>query len=56
MRIEQAILSNLIHNEEYCRKVIPYLKKEYFADRKDSTIAALLLSCFAAVLLRPIKN
>jgi replicative DNA helicase len=46
MRIEQAILSNLIHNEEYCRKVIPYLKKEYFADRKDSTIAGLLISFF----------
>jgi replicative DNA helicase len=46
MRIEQAILSNLIHNEEYCRKVVPHLKKEYFLDRKEATIASLLISFF----------
>lgn len=46
MRIEQAILSNLIHNEEYCRKVVPHLKKEYFQDRKEATIASLLISFF----------
>ena len=46
MRIEQAILSNLIHNEEYCRKVVPHLKKEYFSDRKDATVVKLLLEFF----------
>jgi replicative DNA helicase len=46
MRIEQAILSNLIHNEEYCRKVVPHLKKEYFADRKEAMVASLLISFF----------
>ena len=46
MRIEQAILSNLIHNEEYCRKVVPHLKKEYFADRKEAAVATLLLKFF----------
>jgi hypothetical protein len=46
MRIEQAILSNLLLNEEYCRKVVPHLKKEYFADRKESAIASLLISLF----------
>lgn len=38
MRIEQQILTNLIHNEHYCRKVIPFLKREYFGDRKESAI------------------
>jgi replicative DNA helicase len=46
MRIEQAILSNLIHNEEYCRKVVPHLKKEYFADRKEAAIVSILLNFF----------
>jgi replicative DNA helicase len=46
MRIEQAILSNLIHNEEFCRKVVPHLKKEYFSDRKDATVVKLLLEFF----------
>lgn len=30
--LEQTILSNLIYNDEYCRKVVPYLKEEYFDD------------------------
>ena len=46
MRIEQAILSNLIHSEEYCRKVVPHLKKEYFSDHKEASIASLLIKFF----------
>jgi len=38
MRIETTILSNLIHDEEYSRKVIPFLRKKYFTDRKESII------------------
>ena len=46
MRIEQAILSNLIHNEEYCRKVVPHLKTDYFSDRKENAIAKILVQFF----------
>jgi len=46
MRIEQAILSNLILNDEYCRKAVPHLKKEYFTDRKEAMIAGLLVKFF----------
>ena len=46
MRIEKTILSNLIHNEEFCRKVIPFLKTEYFVDRKESIIASELIRFF----------
>ena len=46
MRIEQAILSNLINNEEYCRKVVPHIKKDYFSDRKEANIASLLIGFF----------
>ena len=38
MRIENTILSNLIHNEKYCRKVLPFLKKRYFSDRREAMI------------------
>lgn len=38
MRIENTILSNLVHNEEYCRKVLPFLKKRYFSERKESVV------------------
>jgi replicative DNA helicase len=30
--LEKTILSNLILNEEYSRKVFPYLKEDYFDD------------------------
>jgi replicative DNA helicase len=38
MRLEQTILKNLIYNEEYLRKVLPFIKDEYFTDRSDRTI------------------
>lgn len=30
--LEQTILSNLLYNEDYCRKVIPYIREDYFED------------------------
>ena len=38
MRIETTILSNLIHNEEYARKVIPFLNPAYFSDFIEKNI------------------
>ena len=38
MRLEQTILRNLIYNEEYIRKVLPFLKDEYFSDLIERTI------------------
>jgi len=35
MAIEQLIFSNLLTNEDYGRKVIPFLKEEYFQDYSD---------------------
>jgi replicative DNA helicase len=46
MRIEQQILTHLIHNEHYCRKVIPFLKREYFGDRKESVIIQEIVEFF----------
>ena len=37
-RIERTALSNLIHNEEYTRKVLPFIKEEYFADRLEGVL------------------
>ena len=30
MELQTHILSHLIHNEEFCRRVVPYLRKDYF--------------------------
>ncbi len=32
MRLEQTILKNLVYNEEFTRKVLPFIQIEYFAD------------------------
>ena len=45
-KIEKTILSNLIHNEEFCRKAVPFLKAEYFADHYENVIADELLTFF----------
>ncbi len=37
-RIEQTILKNLIQNEEFTRKCIPFLRPEYFTDTSEKTI------------------
>ena len=37
-RIERTILSNLIHNEEYTRRVLPFVKEEYFSDRLEKIL------------------
>jgi replicative DNA helicase len=36
--MEQTILKNLIYNEEYSRKVLPFVKTEYFSDRTEKLI------------------
>ena len=38
MRIETTILSNLIHNEDYSRKVLPFLNKDFFHDEVEKTL------------------
>ncbi|MEO2084687.1 MAG: hypothetical protein ABGW65_04105, partial [Marinoscillum sp.] len=37
-RIETIILRNLLHNEEYTRKVLPFLDKEYFVEHADKLL------------------
>jgi replicative DNA helicase len=42
MILEKVILANLSLNEEFARKVIPFVKSEYFHDRVDKTIFELI--------------
>lgn len=38
MRIEYAILKHLIYDEDYTRKVLPFIKSEYFTDRVEKLV------------------
>jgi len=37
-RLETAILKNLIFNEDYARKILPFIKSEYFADNTEKIL------------------
>ena len=38
MRIETTILGNLLINEEYTRKVLPFLKNDYFTSNAEKIV------------------
>ena len=38
MKLEQTILKNLIYNEDYLRKVLPFIKTDYFTERHEKTL------------------
>ena len=42
MAIETTILGNLVYNEEYGRKVIPFLKDDYFTNQQDRVVFKLV--------------
>lgn len=46
MRVEQTILKNLIQSEQFTRKVIPFLKAEYFADSSEQLVYKEIKSYF----------
>jgi replicative DNA helicase len=37
-RVEFLVLKNLLHNEEYLRKTIPFIKPEYFQDHSQKIV------------------
>jgi replicative DNA helicase len=37
-RLEQTILKNLIFNEEYTRKVLPFIQSDYFSDNTEKIV------------------
>jgi len=37
-RLEQTILKNLIYNDEYTRKVLPFIRAEYFSDNNERLV------------------
>ena len=46
VRLEQTILKNLVQNEPFTRKVIPFLKEEYFSESDEKTVFNEVVSYF----------
>jgi replicative DNA helicase len=38
MKLETTILKNLIYSEDFTRKVLPFISKEYFSDNKEKIL------------------
>jgi replicative DNA helicase len=38
MKLEQVILKNLVYNEDFLRKVLPFIKSDYFSDRTERSL------------------
>ena len=38
MKIELTILKNLVHNEDFARKTLPFLKEDYFSDSSERQV------------------
>jgi replicative DNA helicase len=54
--IEKIILSNLIRNEDFSRKVIPFLREEYFQSKKERTIYTLVNDYIVKYNSEPTKS
>ena len=46
MEIEKVILENLVYNDEYSRKVLPFILDEYFIDQKHKIVFDLIKTYF----------
>lgn len=56
MRIEDQIFGNLIGNDNYARKVIPFLFSDYFTDRTDRVIFEEYSKYFSEYNAPPTKD
>jgi archaellum biogenesis ATPase FlaH len=54
--LERTILANLLYNEEYLRKVLPYLKLEYFHNQNEALTFKLISSYLVKYNTIPSKS
>ena len=55
-RIEKTTLKNLLYNEDYTRKVLPFLKPEYFEDRSERIVFSEIQKFIDQYNKRPTKE
>ena len=54
--IDNLILENLVSNEQYVRKVFPFMKKEYFSDQMDKHLFGLITGFITSYNTVPSKE
>jgi replicative DNA helicase len=56
MSLERTIFSNLVNNEQYLRKAIPFLRSEYFHNSSERTVFNLIESYILKYNTSPTKE
>lgn len=56
MSTERIILHELIYNEKYLRKVIPYIKAEYFGNKDEAHLFKMVEQYFQTYNVPPVPN
>ena len=53
MRIESLIIRNLVYNEDYLRKILPFVKAEYFSDSAERNVYGVICDYVNKYSARP---
>lgn len=56
MSIERLVLSNLVTNEAYTRKTLPYIKEDYFKTNAEKTVFKFIQSFVGQYNVNPTKE
>ena len=56
MQVENLIIKNLLNDEEYVRKTLPFIKSEYFSDSGQRNIFEIILKYFSDYNASPSKE
>jgi replicative DNA helicase len=56
MKIELTILKNLVHNEDFARKTLPFLKEDYFSDSSERIVYKRIADFMTKYNARPTRE
>ena len=56
MKIELTILKNLVHNEDFARKTLPFLKEDYFSDSSERQVFRRIFDFMTKYNSRPTRE
>ena len=56
MSVENLVLKNLLNDEEYVRKTLPFIKSEYFADSGERNLFQIISKYFSDYNVSPSKE
>lgn len=54
--VENLVLKNLLNDEEYLRKTLPFVKPEYFSSMEDRVIFQMIFDYFSKYNSIPSKE